>query len=142
MSPHNKRSSNIPDWMELSLILARFDTRCHKFLFTLIAWRWHRFCWLFNFWGGHKPQIKLKPCVKQDIWHMSCLLLWEFFSLSSKTTEDTEKRYVQYNSSNGQKKIQNTLYLFSALESMQMTLVKRHILYMLHSSSKIAVISH
>lgn len=81
MSPHNKRSSNIPDWMELSLILARFDTRCHKFLFTLIAWRWHRFCWLFNFFGGHKPQIKLKPCVKQDIWHMSCLLLWEVFFL-------------------------------------------------------------
>lgn len=62
--------------------------------------------------------------------------------MSSKTTEDTEKRYVQYNSSNGLKKIQNTLYLFSALESMQMTLVKRHILYMLHSNSKIAVISH
>lgn len=142
MSPHNKRSSNIPDWMELSLILARFDTRCHKFLFTLIAWRWHRFCWLFNFLGDINLKLNWNPVLSKtfDICPVFCY--GSFFSLSSKTTEDTEKRYVQYNSSNGQKKIQSTLYLFSALESMQMTLVKRHILYMLHSNSKIAVISH
>lgn len=74
MSPHNKRSSNIPDWMELSLILARFDTRCHKFLFTLIAWRWHRFCWLFNFLGGINLKLNWNPVLSKtfDICPVSC----------------------------------------------------------------------
>lgn len=74
MSPHNKRSSNIPDWMELSLILARFDTRCHKFLFTLIAWRWHRFCWLFNFWGGINLKLNWNPVLSKtfDICPVFC----------------------------------------------------------------------
>lgn len=140
MSPHNKRSSNIPDWMELPLILARFDTRCHKFLFTLIAWRWHRFCWLFNFWGGINLKLNWNPVLSKtfDICPVFCY--GSFFPCHPKPRKT--RRNVQYNSSNGQKKIQNTLYLFSALESMQMTLVKRHILYMLHSNSKIAVISH
>lgn len=74
MSPHNKRSSNSPDWMELSLILARFDTRCHKFLFTLIAWRWHRFCWLFNFLGGINLKLNWNPVLSKtfDICPVFC----------------------------------------------------------------------
>lgn len=98
MSPHNKRSSNIPDWMELSLILARFDTRCHKFLFTLIAWRWHRFCWLFNFLGDINLKLNWNPVLSKtfDIYVLSFVMGVFFLVIQNHGRHGETLRAVQF----------------------------------------------